>query len=76
MPQNSGGNRDRSRRLDCTVIERLHKLNEAVNKSAYDSVRGFSLKYPSVLKRSRVETVYEDSKHFIMPVVCTVFEIL
>lgn len=43
LPQNSGGNRDRAlRRLDCAVIERLHKLNEAEDKPKYeyDSVRG------------------------------------
>lgn len=28
------------RKLDCAVIERLHKMNEDLHRTAYDSVRG------------------------------------
>lgn len=40
-PQNSGKNEDKPfRRLDCAVIERLHRLNEEIGIPPYDSVRG------------------------------------
>lgn len=40
LPQNGGKNDKPLRRLDCAVIERLHKLNRDLNRRGYDSVRG------------------------------------
>lgn len=40
LPQNSGKIDKPLRRLDCAVIERLHRLNQDLRRPAYDSVRG------------------------------------
>ena len=40
LPQNNGKDDKPLRRLDCAVIERLHKMNEDLHRTAYDSVRG------------------------------------
>lgn len=40
LPRNSGRGDKPLRRLDCAVIERLHKMNKDMHRSAYDSVRG------------------------------------
>lgn len=40
LPQNSGKNDKAFRRLDCAVIERLHKMNKDMEEPPYDSVRG------------------------------------
>lgn len=41
LPQNTGkGQLKALRRLDCAVIERIHRLNIDLNQPEYDSVRG------------------------------------
>lgn len=40
LPQNSGKKDKPLRRLDCAVIERLHKMNRTIGRPQYDSIRG------------------------------------
>lgn len=61
LPQN-GGKKDKPlRRLDCAVIERLHKLNRDLNRQGYDSVRGIFMEgdaiYPGsgILEKTHIQ---------------------
>lgn len=61
LPINSGKDDKPLRRLDCAVIERLHKMNEDLHKTAYDSVRGIFFEgapiYPGsgILEKTHVQ---------------------
>lgn len=61
LPRNSGKDDKPLRRLDCAVIERLHKMNEDLHRTAYDSVRGIFFEggpiYPGsgILEKTHVQ---------------------
>lgn len=54
LPKNSGKNGKPLRRLDCAVIERLHKMNNDLDRSAYDSVRGIFFEGESIYPGSEI----------------------
>lgn len=61
LPKNSGKDDKPLRRLDCAVIERLHKMNRDLSKPSYDSVRGIFMEggpiYPGsgILSKSHIQ---------------------
>ena len=54
LPQNSGKNNKPLRRLDCAVIERFHKMNSALNRREYDSVRGIFVEGNAIYPNSGI----------------------
>lgn len=61
LPENGGKKEKPLRRLDCAVIERLHKLNRDLNRQGYDSVRGIFMEgdaiYPGsgILEKTHIQ---------------------
>lgn len=54
LPQNSGKNGKPLRKLDCAVIERLHKMNDDLGRPAYDSVRGIFFEGEAIYPGSEI----------------------
>lgn len=54
LPQNGGKIDKPLRRLDCAVIERLHKMNRDLNRQEYDSVRGIFMEGDAIYPDSGI----------------------
>ncbi len=54
LPQNGGKTDKPLRRLDCAVIERLHKMNRDLNRQEYDSVRGIFMEGDAIYPDSGI----------------------
>ena len=52
VPENTGGSDALFRRLDCAVINHLHKVREAVMLPAFDSVRGVFMEADPIYAKS------------------------